>query len=812
MSSVHGAVNVPLSEYFGEVTWNRYTTSAPYTTSIGMGRQLAAGFLYSLSTLNHIDVRTFNSVTDPLATPENWVLAPKATAHTLGPNATYNNWRMLTVSLTNGTSVTLTSIAVNLDLTQIGSEAYLQAALINYSGLNLATSTIGLSSNDGVTWSTQSLSTCLEPSTGIVHVPLSNFATVDLTNVNGVQLYLVPTSTATVAMTGLRVVDPNYQPSNIMMDNWNGILRQDIPFDGNNAEYPPAVSAQIPITYYTADTGGSDDPQPIDSTFNVIFNTGGGAVTGINQFSLNLRQVGGTDTSQLLLESKNQLQLAGPQPNLTQTAEIPRKISDFQGKPISYLQGQSMLDLDATAEHVTGTYLVFQVQWGLNSLASIQDSLTTTSNPYVWALPTLTNFTNYLATCTLEENNVRIQIYALDQKTLAQGAILFDSGSITDSYQFTRRPGRIGWSASFSDGEAHLVSIRPERTLFAEYQSAPLNSRTPVQGAQLYATFAPDAQLWTDFTASGNGVEPPTVTADTKRSITGSSTKVYVNNPGANQGVISNVLSLDAVSGITEWSETTIDFSVWVPSSAVVANSPISGTIGAYLVSDQGGRIPLSLPALNYDTWQEITIGGPAIPSGLYQLQIVYLQDQSTTFWVDAVSISQRLLSWSARANPTDPWVPFNGLISDPSVGVVLNRGTQLQVRAQAKRQDAAILAKPKVKPLFAQLGKSVWPEDVNAFSNPYTSVLSAAFTISGSLAPPATPRTYTFTPNVAQMNAPYIAQWLWQFSDGAVITSPIAQHTFPALAPSETVYQITLTTVDIYGGQAVITQSLPVL
>jgi hypothetical protein len=798
-----GAANVPLSEYFGEVTWDRYTTATAYTTSAGMGRKPAVGYPYALSTLNHIDLRTFNNPSDLLSQVENWTIAPSTTVRTLGPNSSFNNWRMLTVNMTNGTPVTLTSIAASVDLTQIGSPTtvFLQAAINGgLTDLNLTTSTLGLSSDGGKTWDTQTLAQCLETGTGIIHTPLSNFSTVEPTTVDGVQLHLVPTSSGTISMTGLRVVDPNYQPSSVVMDNWNGVLRQDIPFDGNKAEYPPVAAAQLPVTYYAANTGGSDDPQPIDATFSVIFNTGGN--TGVNQFSLNMRQVGGTNTSQLLIQDQTQLQLSGPQPGIIETAEIPRHMSDFQGLPLSVMQGQSMLDLDAVAEHVTATYSLFQVTWGANPVIAIQDSLVTINTPYLWALPALTSFTNYMATFTLEENAVRCQVYSLDQHTLAREAPLFDSGSITDSYQFSRRPGRIGWTATFTDGEAHLVSIRPERTLFAEYQSAALNSRTPVQGAQLYATFAPDAQLWTDFTASSNGTDTPIVTADTKRSITGSSTKVYVNEPTANQGVISNLLSLDTVSGITEWAETTINFSVWVPGTAAVSNST---TLGAYLISDTGWSTPLSVPAINYDTWQEITFDGPAVPSGLYSLQIVYLGKEATTFWVDAVTVSQRLLSWSARANPTDPWVPFNGLISDPSVGVMLNRGTQLQVRAQAKRQDAAILAKPKVKPVFAQLGKAVWPEDVAAFTDSNT--LNASFVPSSE----ETNRTYQFTPSSTPATAPYVAQWLWQFSDGTIITGPSPQHSFSALAPNNTFYQITLTVVDIYGARATSTQTIPV-
>ena len=793
-------VNIPLTETFQSPNWGRYGTAASFTSSSVMGRESTASYPWSLSTLNHLDVRTFN-VGNSLDTPENW---NTVSGVTLGPDSTFNNWRALKASLTSGTAVTLTSIAEPLDLTAVGdpTTTYLQSALNNYALLNLGSSYIALSSDEGQTWSQQTLTSLLETGTGIVHGLLSLFETanLDLTAVNGVRIHLVPTSTGTFTMIGLRVVDPNYKPSTVMFDTWNGILRQDIPFDGNIAENPPAVNQQLPIIYYAADTGGTDDPQPIDATFSVFFNTGSNV--GTNLFQFNMRQVGGTDTSSLLLDGQTQLSLAGPQPGLVQVAEIPRTMADFQGQPLSVLQGQSMLDLDATALAVTNSYTVFQIVWGTNQLITVADSVSLLGGqylPYVWNYPGLSPYTAYQAVCTLEENSIRVQIYNVNQITLAQSSLLFDSGAISDSYQFPRRPGRIGWSASFTDGEAHLISIRPERTLFAEYQSTPLNSRTPVKGVQVYANYSPDIELWNDFTASSADNANPIVSLDSKRSITGSATKVYINQAVAGQGVISNVLSQDDISGITEWAEVEIKFSVWVPSAAAQTETT---TLQVNLVSDTGWSVPLGFPNIQYNTWQPISFAGPDIPSGLYQLQIIYPGVTSMTFWVDAVSVTQRTLSWGARANQSDPWVPFNGLTSDNAAGILINRGTQLQIRAQAKRQDAAILSKPKIKPTFAQLGKAVWPEDISAAPDPNATALTASFSyahVSG--------RTYSFT----YASQPYVTQWIWQLSDGTIMTGPNVSHTFSALAPSGTYYQVTLTTVDAFGTRATNTETISV-
>lgn len=906
------AADVPLAETFIETDWSRYSVANPNTSATQIGRKPSPDgvtYPWGLSTLNHVDVRTFNKIpvintTIPLDTPENWVLSGNATV-TSGPNSSFNHWRMLGVTFNAVAPVSLTSIAQTLDLTQVGTNAIMQFGYIS-TAVNTATTYLDLST-DGFVSEIASVpfSASALLSSNIFWVPLSEWDSIDLTQVNGVRLRFGVTSTSTLVMSGIRVVDPAYEPSSIMFDNWNGILRQDIPFNANTSAVPVASNQQMPPVTYVASTGGSDDPQPINATFGMVINTGGN--TGTNTVSINMRQVGGIDTSQLLLEGQTMLELSnGPQPGLTQTAEIARRMSDFQGLPLSDFQGESMLDMDAVAENVTATWVTFQFTWGSSNSVYIAPSVETDANPYQWSdLPTLTSFTNYLVTCALTDNTVQMQIWSLNQTTLAQEILIFDTTEITDSYQFVRRPGRIGWAANFTDGEAHVTFIRPERTMFAEYQSVPINSRTPVQATQLYATYASDLQTWTSFTPAtiapnGRPVTAPIVSADTTRTITGSSTKVYVNQSMADQGVISNVLSLDDISGVMDWTEVEINLSVWFPSS-----SAIEGPLAAYLVSETGWYIPLSFPQINYDTWQSVTFDGPDIPSGLYQLQIVYTGTQQTTFWIDAVSVAERALTWDARANGNDPWTPFNGLVNSTTSSVQVNRGTSLQIRAQARRQDAAISSKPKIVPSFAQLGRAVWPEDVAANLDPFiqplgylSSALTSAthytsipvqaltatqaagvlsFTFSGrslltitapngaqstffnqTVSPVAGTTSLTATnfettitlPTgsvITGLGAPiwnslvsgrqyqfsaaaqssvgasdaypyydpvfiaYIVSWLWQFSDGTILSGPNVSHTFAANAVSGTPYDITLTTMDVYGNYSTNTITIEV-
>jgi hypothetical protein len=63
--------------------------------------------------------------------------------------------------------------------------------------------------------------------------------------------------------------------------------------------------------------------------------------------------------------------------------------------------------------------------------------------------------------------------------------------------------------------------------------------------------------------------------------------------------------------------------------------------------------------------------------------------------------------------------VDFRDEVSSNTAGVLFtSRGTQLQVRAQATRQDASVIGSPKVAPVYAELGNMVWPDSTYASPN----------------------------------------------------------------------------------------------
>lgn len=789
------AANVPLTESFASHDWSNYTISQDSTSASALGRQGSSTYPWGLQTLRHIDVRSF------LNASENWVATPSSSysAMNVGFVSGLDNWPFLTVSYTSGT-LSLTSIVQAIDLTAIGPSTSLQMALPSLPAtVNLANSKLELST-DGFNQHILSLpwsSATTVPTPGqdtLVKFDYSLLAGIDLTSVTGVRIKINGSAGAQYRLGALRLTAYKWIQPSVDFDTRNGILRQSVSPTGT-ADEPLPSNQQVPQVWYTAASGGSDDPQPINGTFEVIFNTGGN--TGQNFFSINMRAVGGTDTSQLLLQGLTQAQLSGQQPGLTPSAKIPRRVSDLQGLTMGQMS-QSMLNLDAVAEQISLSWTNFTIQWGSNPSVQVGSSLGTSSYSWVGgSLPTFSSYTYYLASICLIDNQIRVKIYPVNQTTLMKAtAPIFDTGLITDSYQFIRRPGRVGWQASFGDGAAFIAAIRPASVTFAEYQSAPLNSNTPVSGVQVYSQGSPNSQLWQSFSAlAGPSGSPPAISQDTSRTLSGASTKVYATSNG--QGVISNVLTTSDGSGITDAANSAISFSIWLPSSA--QNN--GGSISAYLISETGAQVPLNMPTVVPDHWQPIQFQVPSqLQSGLYQLAVSYT-GPATPFWIDSVNVEQRVISWSARANPTAPWVPFNDLINSDTNGIVFPvKGTQLQVRAQAHRQDATLSGSPKIVPRYAQLGKTLWPEDQAAAVDPFGAI-SAAFTYTV-----GSGRVLTFTASSPQS---YIANYVWSISDGAILNGSSVSHTFSVTAGVNTAYNVTLTVTDYYGNTTFTSQRI---
>lgn len=538
------------------------------------------------------------------------------------------------------------------------------------------------------------------------------------------------------------------------------------------------------------------------------------------------------------------------------------------------LQNKTVGSLSERKVNIAESWVGFTINWG-GAAASVS-VLQSAGSGYQWtgsaasAITNLSPNTFYLCLCSLRDTTARLQIYNINQTNYAilppststvtgaptPAGIVFDTGPIKDSYLFPRRAGRIGWQANFLDGDAQIRSIRPHALVYAEYRTTPLNSNTPVRGARIYARTAPQEALWQSWTplADHQG-NKPRLTADTAQvdpnDPTNPSARVDIITPSTKppaQGIISNVLTPtdDPLSGIVDWTDTVLSLSLWLSSSALPGSN-----FSLYLLSQDGYQLALTLPALVANQWQALTLYPSYLPpgyltsiqSGRYQLVLSYIGSQPTTFWVDNVQVIENTMSWDGRANPLDPWTAFEGILNSDDAGALFNKGTALEIRARAHRQDETMLAPPNIIPIYAPLGRRVWPENAgtdpnvlplqSTFTatqdapgvNHYISFAASAPTWSSSTAyqigqvitpsgpnngvlyylalvantnvnPSGNPATWE---QVAVTPAQGVVNYQWSFGDGTVGTGQNPNHAYTSAGT----YTVTLTISDAFGTQS---------
>jgi hypothetical protein len=767
--------NIPITEVWDRYNWANWTTTLAQTSASAMGQAGSSTDHWGVSTQDHIDLVSFLE-------PAGWVADSNLTFGFLPTT----NWPGATFAATpddqaitwNGTD------GEYIDFNYVpGGSLVLTLPDFPRDSINIFNSYIDLTS-DG--FETQiSLPMGLSNSTLIQGNSYAGFTSEQIgdnpgiTNViNGVRIRFEINEDCTIYFAGLRLIDPRWIVSNVDFDNANDLLRAAVPLDGD-ASYVPADNKVMPILYRSDTPTSINDPAPINGNIEVLINTG--AMTLANQFTLYVREQTVPYVTQAELEGVLQY--------------------NFEGEPVQTL-GMSELAVQ--------NYQAFQIQWGLNNSVSIYGSATS-AQTYTFGLDDiLAPNSNYVLVCRYTDATARAQIYAVTDTGLV-GALVFDTQLIDDAFTFIRQSGRVGYQAQLLDGNTYVQSIRPGQMTFAVYQSAPLTSITPVWAARLYASFSPDTVLWNEWLSLPDANnKQPLLTTDANNA---QSIGVSIYTPSTDlpaQGVISNVLTPfdDAITGITDFTNLTIDFSLFVPQGIVTTLNDLP-VITAELVNANGGSIPLSLPVNIPNTWQYISCVLPDTLSlsGLYTLRLHYNGTIPTQFFIENVVISQRSIAWSARSVVSDawnanyaPWTPFNELVNSDTEGVRFTTvGKQLQVQAQGLQQDAAIYGNIQSIPIYAQLGNLVFSDDPNHQSIDSDITASYSWSAAG-LTANLTGNAISVTDG--QYNA--VPLYVWSFGDGTYGTGKSVRHTYTVHGT----YYVVLTVTDAYGNSDYYTSS----
>lgn len=753
---------------------------------------------------NHVDIRTFATESG-----ESW------TTGTFGNSSETNHLPRLKLNVIPGSiesaSVTPTH-PVDL-VTGFASTDFISISLPSFplSVVNTTTSFIDFTSNPegnftaGPTISVSFNSSIATLSNGncefrVERSLIESNPLVDLEKITAVRFRIQGTGSGTLTLMGLRLLDANWQQGPIDYDNWNGRWDNTVPSNGNPAN-PPAFGQ--PILWRSDDPSGEDDPRPIDSQFGIIFYTG--AQEHNNTFSLFLREVSQAFLTQLDLDGTTMSGLDGkPQPDLGVSEFAPRLMTDMDRFEMEQLDTMDMFDIERIPDPVFTGWIQFTLQWGISNAITVTNS----SNPgYVFNnVPSLTSNTHYLFICTLEGNNARAQIYEVNGTTFAiNPSVVFDTTLINDDNLFKRRKGRVGWQATLGDNNAYIAHIRTRHTAFAEYISSPLSSLTPVKGAQLFADFTQNTELWEGFNPGPQNTKAgSSLTRDTARSTSGESYRI--DNSGAvNQGFESNPLNF------TDFTQAEVSFDLWYPSTLIQeaeAKGETPGIILQLMGLYQNPTFSLIMPEIIPDQWQHVSginLANYALnQTGEYALLITQPSASAGSWWIDKINVFQRAIQWSARSvvsNPWEsnfaPWTDFRELVNSNTSGILFSpQGKDLQMRARALRQDANIVGPPKLVPTYAELGRLVWPENALKGLTPPTANYPNPTQITG--------LEYSFTSS-STPGSGGIVLYEWTFGDGARATGSHVTHTYLAHGT----YQVTLTVTDRNGQQANHTEPL---
>jgi hypothetical protein len=649
----------------------------------------------SISGLSHINVRSF-------------AFAPYDTWNAPIVSST-NNFKVLQQSISSGATVSI----VNTPASSLGYSNL--SSLIDISGANLSITLPGfVSTSVDLTLSYFYIKDAAGRQRAWKFVDAASVASgtltypfvratddlLDYTSISEVGFVVVSTAAITFTCSSIRVLGPNWTFVSQDIDTRGKRLKRTVPPSSNLNLAPTLVQ---PIMWRDDGSGG---PKPIDSEYSVSFNTG--SASSVNKITLAFRE--------FLLHQRTQGELDMVTTGSLEGGQQP----EYSGDP-------------ATMR------IEFILTWGGGPSSITMRLFDGTTNPgtTVSLTSNLSANTNYIWFVRLEDGVRQASIYSVDSSGKT-GSLLFDTGAFDDG-NARRRKGRMGWQSAIVDGDASIESVRERKMNYAEYVSLPLESITPVDGAQLFAQNSPDIQMF-DFFAPGqsdptkeplrqvdldkltntnlDGNPQPEygpfvsntnslgiigLSRDSVRSTTGLSWKVV--NPG-----ITTYLGVDSnVFDISDFGNSEVKFDLFYTDDPAVNSLRVSLTDESRSYSYQ-----FVLPKITPNKWQRVHLLMPFEQyalTGRYRLSFAQANAVRSTYWIDNISVFSRTINWETRAVREDPlhvtpapWVSFKDLVNTGDGVLVAKRGTSLQVRGRALRPSSTI-SNVQIVPKYSELG-----------------------------------------------------------------------------------------------------------
>lgn len=362
-------------------------------------------------------------------------------------------------------------------------------------------------------------------------------------------------------------------------------------------------------------------------------------------------------------------------------------MTDFAGYTMDDMNG--LIPGIGPAESAEQFYLGVKLRWGDDSSMTVTSTFE--NDPlYEFSNFVLENDTRYMFIVTAKGERIRLQIVKLD---LGRHIPLYDTGFFFDT-RIQTGLGRFGWKAQIEDGDSSIDNVRHRSANFGNLLTKKFHSATPVVGAQLVETSTTPSEL---LVGIGTGPFGGIVTSQADESF-------KIETTGMMKGAATNDFT------ITDWGNTTIQFSVRRP----------AGSLIAYLYGDSGNIIQIPIPEGTPNQWQTVRhrMTERIDQTGRYRLVVVKVASPTTSTWyLKNLSITSRSIKWAARGESDpwsmagDQWVPFRDTANSNNGGVVFKEaGTKLQVQAELLTSNASI-REFRTLPKYAEPGRFVWDQ-----------------------------------------------------------------------------------------------------
>lgn len=659
----------------------------------------------SIEALDRVTMRELDEST--FYTEDDWTLG------TVGPISFLNNTIGLTISGTAGRNVTSsTKGIISLkpeNLTEF-SATNINLALPNFPASKMILSGCYLAfsnATDEQKFFFHESTTEIKEGNVALMFPFSKLTILEPKTVT---LCFETTEACNIYVTALRVLG-TWTPLKLDINTEGHFLRQAVTVSGTPVESPALY------TMYRANDPPSIiiDPKPINSDFGVTFYSGslvkGGSITMYFR-ERREAQINQLDLDRIVTSSgsigftQEELDALGHQPDFGESIYSPRTQLDLDSYNQSQLDTYEQYQLERISETIDQAYIQAKITWhsnghweiGLSDYQNITGEFAFSfegtgieANKYYFFEVYLNNNTASVSLCPVEKNG-RVQT---TEK-------MFYSGKITNSSVFYRDAGRIGWNVELNDGDAFVKGFNSLDLIFAEYESKPFKSRTPVRGASLITSATEPVNLYYGA-ESLNGA-----TLAINGAISNSKDGSIGISASARQGLITLPFLLTNLKLLT------IKFDLYIPIATYDSLIP-----HFLLMNEDLFFYELFIGETKPNLWQTHEISVASLlgqPGGEYRFASVSDIDVTTTWYIDNLSITQKAITWAARSAEEDPWgmsnVPyldFGNTLNEANAGIVFEPfGNMLQLRAQAHQADA-IIDRYFLQPQYAQLGNLVF-------------------------------------------------------------------------------------------------------